>query len=73
MPSDELTPAQERRVEQVLRSVAAIEEARRRADRMIHDAVRKYDIPVRVLADRMHYTRQNVYTRVRKGAAQLDQ
>lgn len=67
MPSDELTPAQERRVEQVLRANAAIEEARRRADQLICDAVRKHGIPVRVLADRMNYTRQNIYARVRKG------
>jgi hypothetical protein len=61
------------RVQQVLRATAAIEEARRNADRVIFAAVRQHGVPVRVLAEEMDCTRQNIYARVRKGAAQLDQ
>lgn len=69
----ELTPRQEQKVEQVIRLQASIDEARRRTDVSIYRAVRVFGVPVKVLADRLGYTRQNVYHRVRKGARLLDQ
>lgn len=60
------------RIEQVIRANDQIEWARRNADRVIYEAVRKHGVPVRELAEEMGYSRQNIYARVRKGAAQLD-
>lgn len=63
---------QERAIEQVIKLRAGVDEARRRVDVGVYNAVRVQGVPVRVLAAELGMTRSRIYQMIHNAERQLD-
>lgn len=63
---------QERAIENVIRLRAGVDEARRRVDAGVYNAVRVQGVPVRVLAAELGMTRSRIYQMIHNAERELD-